>query len=291
MKYLLIFLFIFFNTQNGITCDPLGLTGFLPENDLYIHPDNKSLEGVTEEEFNQSLQRVDSIYSPIFSQKGLHLNLIKDWKNGTVNAYAKKKGRTRIVHMFGGLARFPGMTKEVIELVACHEIGHHIGGTPKRKRLFFFNTWATNEGQADYFATLKCMRRLYQDQDISAVFNDEQIPLKVKNLCQSQFTHKHDQAICLLSAKAGAIMAIGIAKIKKSKVTPDFFTPDSRKVRRTFNSHPAAQCRLDTYFAGALCDRDYREDVASYSKHTLCSTKQGDTLGIRPRCWFRPKRF
>jgi Zn-dependent protease with chaperone function len=54
--------------------------------------------------------------------------------------------------MFGGLARDPLVTKDGFSAVICHEIGHHIAGAPRKGF-----SWASNEGQADYFATTKCL--------------------------------------------------------------------------------------------------------------------------------------
>ena len=41
--------------------------------------------------------------------------------------------------------------------IYCHELGHFIGGAPFKKNPG--STWASTEGQADYWATSVCLRR------------------------------------------------------------------------------------------------------------------------------------
>src|SRR6478609_9034269 len=70
------------------------------------------------------------------------------------------KSTTYRVHMYGGLARRPEVTPDGFTLVVCHEVGHHFGGYPFVRDAY----WAANDGQADYFSTLACARRLWQNQ-------------------------------------------------------------------------------------------------------------------------------
>jgi len=66
--------------------------------------------------------------------------------------------------MFGGLARHETMTPDGFATVVCHELGHHLGGVPK-KFSWFGNSWASNEGQADYFGIMKCLRKMFEHED------------------------------------------------------------------------------------------------------------------------------
>jgi hypothetical protein len=80
----------------------------------------------------------------------------------------------------------------------------------------------------------------------------------------------------------------------------DFGTPDTSTVSTTNHRHPAAQCRLDTYTAGALCGvefndaiipgkekgrstREAEEEAYQYS----CAERDGHTKSARPHCWFK----
>jgi Zn-dependent protease with chaperone function len=112
--------------SSALACSENGKDGFLPENDLYIPANQKSINGISEEEFNQAIDEVEEIYAPIISNLGAKLNIERKWDDGTVNAYASQAGKTWKVAMFGGLARHATITKDAMALVVCHEIGHHI---------------------------------------------------------------------------------------------------------------------------------------------------------------------
>ena len=59
---------------------------------------------------------------------------------------------------------------------------------------------------------------------------------------------------------------------------------------KTYEDHPETQCRLDTYFAGALCNKDYREDVSQTEEvKGTCHASLGDRVGVRPACWFKAR--
>ena len=54
--------------------------------------------------------------------------------------------------------------------------------------------------------------------------------------------------------------------------------------------HPYAQCRLDTYFNGALCTVSEIIDFDDDEETTgACHKKNGDDRGLRPQCWFYTK--
>jgi hypothetical protein len=71
---------------------------------------------------------------------------------------------------------------------------------------------------------------------------------------------------------------------------PKFDTPDTSVARRTNYKHPAAQCRLDTYFQGALCDNDLNTPFSGKDEaQGACYKANGDIIGYRPECWFKAK--
>ena len=70
---------------------------------------------------------------------------------------------------------------------------------------------------------------------------------------------------------------------------PSFDTPDTSSVSTTDDSHPAAQCRLDTYFNGSACGVAFSEDFGAKDAITgACAEEKGDTMGFRPECWYHP---
>lgn len=274
-------------TQPAWTCTMDGTEGFLPENNLNISVNAKRLGGLTEEEFNLAIDKAEEVYAPIVAQEGGKLEIARNWTDGTVNAYAQRVGSTYKVSMFGGLARHETITVDGFSLVICHEIGHHIGGAPKKASIWS-SSWASNEGQADYFATLKCLRRLWQHDDNDALIRRMNPPKALVDACSQQWLWSKDFAICVRGGMAGHSVGSLFAALRNQE-PPKFDTPDPRVVTRTDDNHPAHQCRLDTYFQGALCEKSFTEDVETASEVTgTCHGSTGHSIGLRPLCWFKP---
>lgn len=265
----------------------VGSNSFAPENSLWIGTDDKAAAGITEEQFHSVLDKTFGIYKPIAVAKGITLINEKDWEDGTVNSYASQSGKTWKVASFGGLARYAGMTPDAFALVACHELGHHFGGAPKYKR--YGGTWASNEGQSDYYGTLKCMKRYLEDEDNVAFVANAKVPAVVSQRCAMAFTNDNEAALCVRSSLAGHVLAVVLKELSNGKDV-SFETPDTQVVADTlYNTYPAVQCRLDTYFAGALCNKSVDEDTSNTNVLAgACNTSQGATLGVRPLCWFKP---
>jgi hypothetical protein len=268
-------------------CTESGSEGFLPENDLKISVDAKRFGGLTEKQFNDVIDRVEKVYSPIVTQEGGKLQIVRNWTDATVNAYAQRSGTSWKVSMFGGLARHETITVDGMALVVCHELGHHLGGAPK-KASAWSSSWASNEGQADYFATLKCLRRVWLNDDNATIVSGLGAPETLVNGCAAQWSKKSDRDICIRGGMSGDSVARLFAALR-TQAPAKFETPDSAVVTETDDNHPAHQCRLDTYFQGALCEIPYSENVATNSEVTgTCHASSGHKIGLRPLCWFKP---
>ena len=231
---------------------------------------------------------------------GGNLKVVRKWSDGTVNAYAQQQGNTWMVSMFGGLARHSTVTEDGFALVVCHEIGHHIGGAPKKGGSAGGGwwggssggtSWASNEGQSDYFATLKCLRKVFLNDDNAGIIAKMNVPSFVTDKCQkSTRGNKDDAAICVRAAMAGKSVSDLFSALSKTPETK-FDKPDSKVVSSTNDSHPAAQCRLDTYFQGALCEVGMNEPVSQSDEvKGTCHGSLGHTSGLRPLCWFKPSK-
>lgn len=284
-----------------LACSIDGKEGFLPENDLYLPAGMKGINTITEAEFNTAIDKVESIYAPIVSNMGGKLSIERKWSDGTVNAYASQSGSTWKVAMFGGLARHNTITADGMSLVVCHEIGHHIGGAPKKGGSTTgggwwggssggVNSWASNEGQADYFSGLKCLRKAFLNDNNVAIVAAMEIPKALRDACTKQNKgDKEDTALCLRIGMAGKSVSNLFADLGKLPETK-FETPDSKVVSTTDHNHPKAQCRLDTYFQGALCEVSFNEDVSQKEEvKGTCHPSLGHKVGTRPLCWFKPK--
>lgn len=272
-------------SQPVLACTKDGSEGFLPKNDLFIPVDAKGINTISETQFHSVIDSVESLYAPLVAEYGGKLEVVRRWTDGTVNAYAEQIGSTWKVSMFGGLARHRTITPDGFALVVCHEIGHHIGGFPR----YAGDDWASNEGQSDYFATTKCLRRVWQSEDNAAAIRKLEVPKLVTDTCNKSWTTQVDRDICVRGAMAGDSVAKLFAALSWQMKPAKFDTPDSKQVTSTQDSHPATQCRLDTYFQGALCEKSFNEEIGQKDEVSgVCHGSTGQTSGLRPRCWFKP---
>lgn len=270
-------------------CGQDGHDGFLPENDMWIGTNVKSAGGITESVFNEVLDRVEDIYAPIISARGKKMVVERNWSDGTVNAYARQTGNNWQISMFGGLARHEAITADGFALVACHETGHHLGGEPKKKS-WWSTSWASNEGQSDYFGALKCLRKYVELDDNVSMMANVNVPAEVTTQCQTNFANVEDVAICQRVAMAGLSTATLLGNIGRESNIPAFDTPDSTVVSSTNHNHPKAQCRLDTYYAASLCDKHHDEDIVEGDFNAAqCARVDGYDIQARPKCWYKAK--
>lgn len=270
-----------------IACSEDGKSGFLPENNVHIPVGFKAPNGgLTQIQFNDVISKVERIYSPVVSNLGAKLVIERLWAKTNVNALAKRDlPKVWTVQMFGGLARHQTITADGFALVLCHELGHHIGGAPKKRNTL--NPWATSEGQSDYFATLKCLREVFLTEDNAAAVRNLAAPADLVTACKKAFT-RDDVNICIRSGMAGASVANLFSSISNSKIV-SFSTPDLSVVTANVDKHPATQCRLDTFFQGSICNKSSNEDVSQSDEiQGTCHGVTGHRSGLRPRCWHKP---
>jgi hypothetical protein len=270
----------------AFACSEDGKKGFLPENNLRIPVGLKTSGGITEAQFNAVIDKIEAIYAPIVSSMGGKLTVNRKWEDATVNANATRLGGW-IVNMYGGLARHKTITADGFALVLCHELGHHLGGAPKVSN--FLNRWASNEGQSDYFATTKCLRKAFLNDNNAAAVRRLNAPQVLLDSCTQAWGSSVDSDICVRNGMAGVSVAALFASLR-NRPEAKFDTPDPKVVSRTDDAHPAHQCRLDTYFQGALCEISFNEDVSQSDEvRGTCHPSLGHRIGTRPLCWFRPK--
>lgn len=277
----------------GLTGVEEKCKGFLPPNDLKIpvgdksHPGVRGGQGINEAQFNEIMNRIERIYTPIIRQKGGNLVVNRLWQDATVNASAEQRGSQWIINMYGGLARHPDNTFEGEALVACHEIGHHLGGAPKVSS-FFGGTWASNEGQSDYFATMKCLRLFFAQDDNASIVASAYIDPIARSRCTSQFRSQDEQNLCMRISMAGEALSYVFQDLRKEPTRPTLGTPDASQVSRTNDDHPATQCRMDTYFAGTICTVPVSDEFSNSDPNAGSCLEGQHAMGFRSRCWFSP---
>jgi hypothetical protein len=270
----------------------------VPANSLHLQDNLVSPDSnIDEPTFHQLLDKVYQVYQPIIAAHGAKLVIERRWDDPTVNAVAGRDGDVWKIRMYGGLARRPEVTPDGFQLVACHEIGHHLAGYPLKS-----GYWSASEGQADYFATQSCARELWRDDiEVNKAARNEVDPLG-KSYCDQIWSTEAERDLCYRIVVA-AISANRYRAKATEKPDPSIDTPNRSEVPDTIPSHPEVQCRLDTGLAGALCtvpfDRLYIPGLGSPPGQNRpidemdagrfsCMRANSFDVGVRPRCWFRP---
>lgn len=270
--------------------------------DQYHDNECNLFEGIPETVSGQNLlnkSRVERLINrayvklgPEFKSAGLKLTIFNHWADNTLNAYAQRdhtKTPVRAeIHLFGGLSRASHMTYDGLAMVLCHEAGHHLGGRPLKNWLGNVD-WAASEGQSDYFASLKCMRLMFSDEDNIAVVKKMQINSIARIKCHSMYKNPQDEALCLRSVMAGESLAKTLSALRQDNFPPRITTKDRIKaVSTNVEGYPSLQCRLDTYIAGALCPIKTSVEIslADIFKGQCHPQKVLQGLGARPACWF-----
>jgi hypothetical protein len=260
---------------------------FLPENDMQIPVGMKSAGVMTEQEFNNVIDQVEKIYIPEFSKINRRLKIKRKWATNTVNAMARKGflfgWKNAHVYMYGGLARHPKISIDGFAMVLCHEIGHHLAGAP------LVGSSMSNEGQSDYFAATKCFRKSFEMDNNRAIVSKMNVPTAITASCSQAFNMDSQVALCERSSMAGITLASVLNSMSKGTMPVKLDTPSKAVVATTYNKHPKAQCRLDTYVAGAICDKDRNDAVSKTDASTgYCMRSEGYTTSVRPLCWYKP---
>lgn len=301
--------------------------GIVPPNDMRIPVTGIRSGGISETEFNSVMDKIEKYYKPVVQAKGATFQVNRLWTDETVNASATQQGNTWVINMYGGLARYPIMTADGMTLVACHETGHHLGGAPKVGAgdgggggggggggnpfpfPFPFPTpggltdggfpfpfpfpggggmqWASNEGSADYYGNLRCMRFMFGSDDNVAWAKDHQVDAVAKATCEGVYTNPQEAGLCMRLAMAGSTLAHVFQGLSKDTTEPRFDTPDTKVVAQTDDEHPHTQCRMDTYFQAALCVNDLNQQLSD-TDYKVGTCIDYNKVGARPKCWFHP---
>ena len=126
--YKLIALILFLQNTLVFACE-----GFLPPNNLYLRVNDKN-EGLSQLQYQRAIDKVANVYTRVARKHGAILKIERLWESGIVNAGTFRDERNKHWHLklYGGLARHWFMTEDGYALVICHELGHHIGGAPKK---------------------------------------------------------------------------------------------------------------------------------------------------------------
>ncbi len=226
----------------------------------------------------------EAIWNPILSPAEKTLDVEIWWDRDDVNAeYNQWKGELRVI-LHGGLLRNENLSEDVFLTVACHELGHMVGGAPRHEITLVEKS--SNEGQADYWASLKCLRRVFRAPAFAG--EGKRANDSVGRACAA--SHGVESAgalICERSAMAGLGMMRLFETSKGDSTKISFDNPDPMEVIGILRMQPSFQCRLDTFVAGVLCEAPDDSRVSD-SDPAAGACMRGK--GSRPKCWYNPSR-
>jgi hypothetical protein len=133
-----------------------ALASFFP-NPAPMIQSHQKMAGSRFLEITHTLDRFQENAQSHLPKPAPEFSVISKWEDPRVNAMASREGNHWQIHIYGGLLQHPDLTDDEVLLVLCHELGHHLGGTPKASR----NGWSSCEGQADYWSAKNCGHLLH----------------------------------------------------------------------------------------------------------------------------------
>lgn len=226
---------------------------------------------------------------PSIKSSGFELIVRVDSASVSESARAERDGARAIITVDGGLLKSPRLTEDGLRTTLCHELGHVLGGAPRRHVPPEWDgpvaadglSEMTSEGQADYYASAICFRKLVAGHDHRAVLARGEGPTSqtLKARCESAHGAKTEAAlICERAARGGHNMLVLVKEFPIGFDTPsDFIAPSLIR-----DQYPDRQCRLDTFVAGALCSAETSIALDFNDERlTECPTAKAQ----RPRCW------
>lgn len=268
-------------TEVGCDARTMGL----PKNEKFIFSAKK------EKRFNEIIDRIAGLFKDEVRLRGSNLKIIKDWKSKEQNAYALQTRSDWEVHILGGYYRHKDITDEGLAEVVCHELGHHLAGAPYKMFQSAYGPsfgWASTEGQADYWGFSVCLKKYFEAYPQEVKIKDK----FAKNKCDKNYEEQADRNICYHLSNAALSSATMLESFSSDPVINFSQKTDPLVTSVNSSSHPATQCRYDTYMAGALCQVEDPNrssiDPADFS-NILCANKNEDEIfytNNRPKCWF-----
>lgn len=253
--------------------------GFFPKSNFTVNSET-SIE--LELQTSQIINEIKNIYNPIFQQENKKLFFEVLWDEANLNAYATRDDDNNpTIKVTGGLLRHPLLSSDGIRLILCHEIGHFLGGEPKKPRgRSSIKSWSSAEGQADYYANATCMKKVLTKEidEKKLDINDSKHLEDINQICNSK--------LCQKIALASINVAMVYAQIDLFRNELSLIYPDHTTVYHTLYSHPNPQCRLDTFMAALQCEDS---EKLEFKINDPISGACKDPTFRRPRCWYYPE--
>jgi len=202
---------------------------------FFLPPGAAKTGTVTQQKADQVILKLFFLfYSEVYQKTGLPLILQNRWEDPYFGASASKSEIPNSIAVYarGGLVRVPEMTEDILALVLCHELGHVLGGAPYQD--VPGAEWTSVEGQADFFASSRCLPSYFQ------------------NLAEGKLEPKELQRKVLETSLATVLFFQKYSLAEKEPISLEKAAPEIATSLDRIR-YPSLQCRLDTFKAGASC--------------------------------------
>lgn len=245
----------------------------VPNKDALILSDEYD-NGYPENKYNEILDKFIEIYTPVIAIKGGTFHILRDFKDGSVNAWAWRLSDEFHLEVPGGMSRYYLISEEGFITTICHELGHLLGGAPLKGS----KSHISSEGQSDYFGASHCLKRVLSE---ITPYKPLKVDPELETVCSDE----------LCKRAMSGMKSINAYYAKIAKVPFPRLSIESTEVaRRTKDSHPKPQCRLDTMKRAYLCPVSFKDEV-SYEdpKVGSCHLNYFPEFA-RPACWFKEEQ-
>lgn len=242
----------------------------------------------------QVIKEIESIYLPAQSELGLNLKFQIDNDSTSEYAKAERDGSNAVVTVSSIMLASPRLSPDGLRMIICHELGHVLGGFPRRHVPMEWSgsvahdglSETSSEGQADYYASLVCFRRVVAGQNHTSLLPIKPLPTRAVKLCNASHGAQTEAALICLRAAAAADNMLQLTK----DFAISFESPNDKIAEKLISdSYPDRQCRLDTFLSGAICKTPIQTDKSGlaldFNNSNLNECAQ--TEGRRPPCWYR----
>ncbi len=231
------------------------------------------------------MREFENLYRPLARTGGKTFKLHVA-KNDSSSAEAHADAKKVEVTVNTGLLENARLTADGLRIILCHEFGHIFGGAPRRNIPMEWDgavapdgkSFASSEGQADYYASTSCFHRIVRGQDHLKPLAEAKPTARAERQCSSYFgLDTEDSRICQRTAAGAENM------LQLNHTFPiSFDTPDKSMASKiVIDSYPERQCRLDTFLAGALCRQDMPLSM-NFSNAAANDCRDA----VRPTCWY-----
>ena len=239
---------------------------------------------VTHEQFNKIQSNLLKLYSKSVADLNGQFDIVIKADGAIPQALSRKTSEgVWQIEVYQSMLDLERQSIQTLGMMLCHEVGHFLGGeayvvgrqlTPAvRSRA---PKKMSCEGQADFFSTSVCFRKLADLVPELRNFKEEESDLS--NECYLSYKQQDDIDTCLSGLKTAQNLSLVYEDVLVKMGFPTQFQNrfDNTVTDRTLNyvgEYPTLECHYQTLIHGLLCPKNNDDKCI-------------DPRWTRPLCWF-----